>query len=290
MRWWIMAGMYVLLAVFLSSCGGTPSPVPKATARPAEEIQLTVPSEAPTPTAEPTGTALPSAPQQFEFVSEDGTPLAGVYYPPLAAPAPGILLMTQMGATKEIWSPLPALLQGIAPISLAESSTEVPRYAVFAFDWPGHGESGGTWSPQSTLAAARSALALFRTFEEVDPDRIVLIGASIGADAAVDECNEGCVGAISLSPGSYLGVLYDEALAELREAQNPAVLCIASEEDGMCAETCRQGESVGLSDYRVHIYEGNVHGNALLFEADLVPPPLAVDLIMEWLTEHLPAS
>jgi hypothetical protein len=213
-----------------------------------------------------------------------------MYYPPMNMPAAGILLMTQMGATKEVWSPLPALLQGVGPIQFSQPATTVRSYAVFTFDWPEHGESGGTWSPQSTLAAARSALALFRTFEEVDPERIVMIGASIGADAAVDECNEGCVGAVSLSPGSFLYVPYNEALAELRDAQDPPVLCIASQEDGNCAEICRQGESVGLSDYQVHIYEGDVHGNHLLFETNLTPPPLPIDLIFEWLAEHLPAQ
>lgn len=252
-----------------------PTYLPSAT-----EPAATTPPEEAIPTLE--APHLPEA-QHVEFTSEDGIPLAGVYYPPAVGPAPGVLLMHQMGVDKGIWEPLIPALRGQQGAARPGSG-----YAVFAFDFPAHGESGGEFSDRAALTAARTALALMRTFEGINPDRIILIGASIGADAAVDECSEGCVGAVSVSPGSYLGIDYQQALADLRTEKDPPVLCIASREDRPSPATCQSGEVVGLSDYQVHIYEGNVHGNFLFFEEDLIPPPLIRDLIVQWLAERLP--
>lgn len=254
-----------------------PSPLP-ATPEPTP-----VPAEVPTTTPTEAGPPPLPEPQRIEFEAEDGTPLVGIYYPPAVGPVTGVLLMHQMGADKSIWEVLITALRG------GEGAVQPGRsYAVFAFDFPEHGESGGAFSDQAALAAARAALALMRTLEGVDPGRIVLIGASIGADASVDECKEGCVGAVPISPGSWLGINYQQALTDLRAQNDPPVLCIASEEDGPSPATCQSGEAAGLSDYRVHLYDGRVHGNFLFFEENLTPPPPILDLIMGWLAEHVP--
>jgi len=289
MRLTIAAAALLSLMGLLAACApatvaqpATPTPtVEEPTSLPSltEPPATTVPEEA---TPVPETPSLPEA-QRVAFSSEDGTPLVGIYYPPAVGPAPGVLLMHQMGVDKEIWEPLLPALRGQEGAARPGSG-----YAVFAFDFPAHGESGGEFSDQAALAAARTALALMRTFEGVDADHIALIGASIGADAAVDECNEGCVGAVSISPGSYLGVDYQQALADLQAEKDPPVLCIASREDFPSPATCQSGETVGLADYQVHIYEGNVHGNYLFFEEDLTPPPLIRDLIVQWLAERLP--
>jgi pimeloyl-ACP methyl ester carboxylesterase len=232
----------------------------------------------PTATPELITSPLPE-PERIEFALADGSPLVGTYYPPRVAPAPGLLLIHQLSVDRSAWEPL------IGPLR-AEDAPQT--YAIFAYDLPEHGESGGAWSPEATLESAALALGLMRSWEGVDPDRIALIGASVGSDAVVDECSEGCVGAVSLSPGGYLGISYADALATLLDEKDPPVMCVASAGDGPSPATCRSGESVGLSDYQVHIYEGTTHGNFLLVEAGLAPPPDAVALILEWLAAHLP--
>lgn len=46
-------------------------------------------------------------------------------------------------------------------------------------------------------------------------DRMAIIGASIGADGAVNACGEGCLGAFSLSPGNYLALSYPDVMSDL---------------------------------------------------------------------------
>lgn len=44
---------------------------------------------------------------------------------------------------------------------------------------------------------------------------MAIIGASIGADGAVNACGEGCLGAFSLSPGNYLALSYPDVMSDL---------------------------------------------------------------------------
>jgi dienelactone hydrolase len=185
--------------------------------------------------------------------------------------------MHMMGKTKESWELLPALLQGAG---MAHESAEQQSYAVLAFDFRGHGESeGDPGNADGLLQDAQAAQSMMRTLPEVDPERIVLIGASIGADAAVDTCGEGCIGAISLSPGSYLGPNYNDALVTLGDK---SVLCVASEEDSLPAQTCEGGRQALLSDYQIQIYTGRYHGTDMLGITD--QQPLLIDLIVGWVS------
>jgi hypothetical protein len=244
---------------------------------PTAETPAESPMETPTPVAEESSAEVSPA-EPVNFSTEDGTNIAALYYPPISGPAPGVLLLHQRGASKEAWEPLVTRLRA-----------HRPDLALLAIDFPGHGESEGSYSPEATLAAARSALTEFRSYDAVDGDRVVIIGASIGSDAAVDECGEGCVGAASVSPGGWLGIPYDEALDALLGAGDRPVLCIAAEDDSPSPETCRAGETVGLGDYRVHLYEGGTHGNQLFFEEVLTPEPPITDLITSWLDDVLPS-
>lgn len=244
---------WTLVALALSACSAT------------------APDEAPvTPAPVATTVDLIAQPQRIDFQSTDGTQLVGTYWPATHPSATGIMLMHMMRARKESWQSLPTLLQS------------QQGYAVFAFDFRGHGESKGSSSDRAgMLEDARAALSTFRALSGVDPERIVLIGASIGADAAVDICGEGCIGAISLSPGSFLGTAYDAALLALGDKP---VLCVASEDDSQSAMTCRDNATLGLSDYQTQLYTGGRHGTDMLAIAD--QQPMLIDLIFDWLTAH----
>lgn len=238
------------------------------TAQPATEAPPT--EQEPTPTESPTPT--PPTREDVTFLSDEGMRIEGWYFPPTSGPAPGVLLFHQRLASKADWAPF-----------ITQLRAERPNYAVMAIDFPGHGDSEEPYSRHGALSAARSALAEFRTYEDVDGDRIVIVGASIGSDAAVDECGEGCIGAVSVSPGSWLDVPFTDALTALRDAQDPPVLCITSEFDDPSPETCSSGESVGLSDYDVYVYEGESHGNEMFYQEEMIPPPLIGDLVIKWM-------
>lgn len=281
-----------LIALTLAACGGaatteTLAPAVEPTAKPTD---LTEPSVTPAPTevTEQPGIPLPES-QRIEFSLADGTLLVGTYYPPRIAPAPGVLLVHQMRSNREAWEPLFNLLRGEEwnghPSPLEAGG---PTYAIFAIDLPGHGESGGNAQDQAMLEAVALGLEQMRSFEEVDAEQIVIMGASVGADAAVDECNEGCVGAVSFSPGGFLGIDYNTALQTLLDEKDPPVLCIAAVNDVASNEACLAGESVGLSSYQYHIYDGRTHGTNLFMEDSLTPPPHVIELVLQWLGENLP--
>lgn len=267
---------WIAIAAVLSACAPPAPTQSPGTPAPEETSAAALPTTQPQPTLEVSS----FEPQRIEFQSADGTQLVGIYWPPAQSPAPGIILMHMMGKNKDSWQPLPALLQGIGS---AHQSARQRSYAVFAFDFRGHGESGGTSGDRpAMLDDARAALAAFQALPDVDPERVVLIGASIGADAAVDVCVDGCIGVISLSPGGYLGIAYNDALLALGDKP---VLCVASESDVQPAQTCKRGEQAGLSDYGMQLYTGGLHGTDMFLITD--QQPMLTDLIFEWLGHWL---
>ena len=228
----------------------------------------------------------PSGPERIEFPALDGTILVGTFWPPApsAELSPGILLLHWAPGSRADWGTLAALLQGVA-IAGGTSNSAHDSFAVLAIDFRGHGESSGEQDRPANIADTLVALDVLRTLPGVDPDRIVLIGASIGADAAVDGCGQGCLGAISISPGGYLGVPYGVALGELPEKQ---FLCVTAENDTASFHACNEGQEVSLDGYQMQLYDGSSHGMALFDIVD--QPPFLTDLIFAWLNENVPLN
>lgn len=276
----------VLVLMIMVGCGAaTPAPPEQSTpdlstaAPPATETQVM-------PIASPTTVGVPAAhpllPQPVQFQSTDGTKIAALYWPPTVSPAPGIVLMHMMGGSKSDWNQFAALLQGASIAHAGAPSAGTVSFAVLAIDFRGHGGSGGTRDTQAMQGDAQAALSYIQGIPDVDKTRVVMIGASIGGDAAVDACTDGCIGAISLSPGGFLGAPYNDALKALG---SKPVLCVASAGDKPSADTCTQGESVGLTDYQVQIYQGSAHGTTMFGIQD--QKPLLTDLLFAWLRGHV---
>lgn len=225
----------------------------------------------------PPAESLP-APVTVTFPSTDGTQLAGTFYPPLSPNAPVVVLMHQYGSDQQQWDAIVYWLQtGYAPVGNAWLP-QLPQdltFAVFTFDFRGHGASEGDASLDAELLMdAQSAVAFAKTQAGVDPLRVLTIGTSIGADGAVDACitlngtqiaetqaTQGCLGAMSISPGSFIGVNYTEAATTLLSDPYQAVVyCVAAEGDGPSPEACN---SVNGGRYVTNIYPGDAHGIAL---------------------------
>lgn len=101
--------------------------------------------------------------------------------------------------------------------------------------------------------------------EGVDPARVVAIGASIGADGAIDACAEGCLGALSLLPGDYLDKSYSDEVRRLGLEQKTA-WCVTSARDGV-SFVC---ENASGDFFQKFIYEQDGHGISF-FEKDFNP-------------------
>ena len=277
-----------------------PSEAPaQAAAQPtAEQTQvpptdtIVLPTDTPAPELKPASTLapLPPEPQRVEFEASDGAKLVGMYYPAAVNPALVVVLMHWAGGDKNDWIFLgmaawlqnrglevPATTQRMAfdtsypfpPLS------EELSFGVFIFDFRGFGESEQVSGGMSALASlwlldAQAAYSVARTLEGADPERVVGMGASIGADAVVDACGEGCLGALSYGPGNYLTMAYSEAVAAL-ELQGKTAWCVGANDDPPAVMACNSAEG---EHYLMQIYAKG--GHALeLFRSDLdLDPPI----------------
>jgi dienelactone hydrolase len=275
----------IIAVIILSACNTSqPTPTPLPPTATGQVQQGTEQADVPTLPVPTLVIEQNAGPQHVEFEAEDGTHLVGTFWPtaPGAETVPGVLLMHWNPGTREDWSLLAALLQGVG---ISSPSSGAGKYGVFAFDFRGHGESGGAPDDAGYLKDAQAALALMQTLPSVDPNRMVLIGASIGADAAVDACVDPCIGAVALSPGGFLGIDYVDAVTALG---SKPVLCVASENDGAAADTCRAGQDVAQGGYDIQIYQGAAHGMEMFDGTD--DGPALTDLLFAWLAEHTAAE
>ncbi|MBI5351440.1 MAG: hypothetical protein HZB50_02250 [Chloroflexi bacterium] len=301
--------LLVIALILLTACSPKSFPPEVPTEEPAATVEESIPTEAPVAT-EPPVTEVPATeaptrplsglsadPQRVEFQAEDGVKLVGYYYPSKYANAPAVILMHWAGGDLCDWSAISPWLQnrpdenpqeiercinssGAALKNILPPMNKDASFAVFAFDFRDYGESdkGAGWD------LAKDALASFETvagLEGVDKSRITAMGASIGADGAPDGCllfnqkvGSGCLGALSLSPGNYLGMLYSTVVTGLDP--NP-VWCLAGELDKEAATTCADASG---DHYRSQVYPTGGHGMMLL--TDQLDPP-ALILIQEFL-------
>ena len=267
-----------LLVLILGSCS------PYAT----DESPVTVPEvHSPTDTPQPLPTSTAPFPidfQRIEFNAEDGAALVGYHYPAQVSNSPVVVLMHWAPGDQRDWTNI-GIVDWLTHKSLDGFASEFPsvHVSVFTFDFRGYGESGGQFDPAGWLMDAKAAYKIAMSLPGVDPEKVVGIGSSIGADAVVDACGNICKGALSLSPGGYLNIPYKEAVASLSQAENPVViLCVASDGDRESAPAC-ESASGGL--YQSLIYPGNLHGTEFLMPNSTRPE--IIEKISEWLSAAL---
>jgi dienelactone hydrolase len=290
MRKWIPSLFLVALLVSVTgcACGSVMGPVLKSTPVPTavpDGSDLTEQSaEGPMPVGLP---PLPPDPQRIEFQAEDGQVLVGTYYPAAVNPAPLVVLMHWSRSDKSDWVAIAAWLQNrgqeVEPGDVPwltpgwfPPMLEGQSFAVFAFTFRNCEGGCSSFARAGRLLDAKAAMRTASELDGVDPQRLATIGASIGADGAVDACEEGCLGVLSLSPGSYLTVDYAGAVAAVDGAGKPA-WCLAAEGDRNSAQAC---ESASGDRYRMEMYLGTDHGMELI-KPDMEPNTL--ELVLEFL-------
>ncbi len=278
----ILSGLSLLAAFLtLTSCAApAPTPVPVETAQWTATPRAVPPrSETATPTfaASPTVTlAASQAGQRVTFKAEDGRELVGYFYPAWKANAPIVVLMHEYGNRQSTWDES-AIIPWMQNWGAQDASGQeyvyaggrlptMPKdlsFAVLTFDFRGHGESlpnllmSELNDKAPFILDARAAYAFAQTLPGVDPNHVIGIGASIGADAVVDACGEICAGAFSVSPGNWLGVDYAKAAQPILARGRP-VRCMYAVSDGDAPKTCW---SIAPSDlYKIFAYKGIKHG------------------------------
>jgi len=248
------------------------------TEQPPEPTNSPVPStEAPadTPAAEPVAVMSPD-PQSVEFEAEDGQVLSGTYYPAAEDAAPCVVLLHWAPGDQTVWALIAPWLQNRVDLAGIAAPSDAPwhdsswfpavpegeSYAVLTFTFRGCEGGCQEFAREGWLLDAQAAVDFAKTLPGVDPRRIATVGASIGADGAVNGCAEGCLGVFSLSPGSYLTRDYAAEVTRLA-SMSPAVpaKCIAAEGDQASAAAC---ESASGDTYEMVIYPGDDHGVELI--------------------------
>lgn len=225
------------------------------------------PSQEPaTPTLAPTEPVLPMA-----ISAPDGTTLQAQFYAARAHPAPAVLLVHQAGGSQQDWEPLIEPLRGAG-------------YAVLTFDLRGHGGSGGDADWAQMSGDTQAALRLLSALAGVDSSRIVLIGASVGANLALNACADlvGCGAAVLLSPGlDYHGIATAPAIPRL--GGRPLLIVTGQPDANNPADSVMLDGLAASGDHQLVIVPAAAHG-AQLFAAE----PGLVTRIVAWLTARVP--
>jgi pimeloyl-ACP methyl ester carboxylesterase len=215
------------------------------------------------------------------FTTKDGVEIIGSMWMPQQEVSPGVILLHMLGHDRHDWD------------SFAERLLN-QGYAVVSIDLRGHGES--TKQDDKTLdykkfsdadyekmpLDVQPVIDFLRDDKRVDGDRITIIGASIGANVAlqVAASDPKIKTVVLLSPGkNYHGLTTEVAMLDY--GKRP-VLVAASEEDQYAAGSSRDLKQLAQGDSRLLMYKGVGHGtNMLGKETDLD------DQIVDWLIKYL---
>jgi dienelactone hydrolase len=219
--------------------------------------------------------AAAAEPQAVTFAARDGVQISGVLHLPAKAPAPAVVLLNMLGRTHRDWDGAAAefVEAGIAvlavdfrPIGLADPDT-----------------AGGGSSPYAALVLdAEAARAYLATRPEINPTRVGMAGASLGANVAVlAAANDQMVRSLALLSVSldYKGLKLELALKKF--ASRPALL-VASSEDPFALRSARQAVTMGDGPRELRVLAGAGHGSVMLARE----PDLATALV-DWFVRTL---
>lgn len=283
-----------LVVLAISSCApGTAAPqTPEGKPETPSPSSTSQDLSQPSPPAEGTGDPNPLGPGPLDvvFFSEDGAELQGKFYPAATLNQPIVVFMHWYQGDQGDWEEIAYWLQnrgatgvrrgvpwldpGWFPTLPADRS-----YNALTFTFRDCEGGCSQLEPEEWLRDARASLDAARSLQGVNPKQVVAVGASIGGDAAISSCAsalemdpDACLGALSFSPGNYLGESYPDLVAQLEGFSPPRPAWCLYDESDPDAVAC---EMAAGSLYRKEGWQdGNLHGMHLITSA-LDPLPLS---------------
>lgn len=210
------------------------------------------------------------------FPSSDGVELAGRLFGPDTATA-GVVLAHMLPADQSSWFDFADRLAGSG-------------YRVLTFDFRGYcpgGTAGCSEGEKDAAAGWQDVQGAVDYLRSQGVRRMGLVGASMGGTASLvvaAEEGDGIDAVIALSaPEAIDGLsLSPETLQRITAAK----LLLAGQTDGTAAEVAQRLYDEGLPPKRVEILTTGDHGTDLLTGNQA---EIARNLILGWLTQHLPA-
>ena len=201
--------------------------------------------------------------QRVTIRTDDGVSLAATWYEPGTRVAPAVILVHMLHKSRRDWDAVASRLasEGIGALAL---------------DLRGHGESSGTLPEGEAAdysALVRDVLAARKYLSsrgDVQPSRMGIAGASIGANLAVLEAAaDPAVASLALlSPTiDYRGLRIDAAMKKY--AARPALL-VASDDDAYASRSVKELQKAGGGVREALILNHAGHGTIMLGQdADL---------------------
>lgn len=221
--------------------------------------------------------AAPACAEKVSFKSADGVPLVAEWRAPRRG-QPVFVLLHGLGAGRGEWK-------------IFQARCAAAGWGTLAVDMRGHGDSGGGKYTDFRTAAqwqalegdARAAVDWLAKVRHVAVERVVLAGASLGANiaarAAADEPRVPLT--VLLSPGwSYQGVTLPDAVA----ACGRPIIFAAAPEDAYAFKSAQEGQRLAKRPESVFLRAGRGHGVGML-EGD--ENKAFADELFRRLAEHL---
>lgn len=196
-------------------------------------------------------TKLPPNIREFTVQTSDSILLYGTQYKRETDKT--IIMIHMLGRDRSTWDRLAKELQNI--------------YNVLAIDLRGHGRSQLSWRDFDETDFNNIVLDIKGSKEALKTTNFVVIGASIGANAALNFAvdDEDVKGLILLSPGlDYRGVKTEDSITKVEIP----LLIAATKEDTYAAESS-QTLADKASNAKLLMYDGDEHGTHMLRKYDL---------------------
>jgi len=221
--------------------------------------------------------------ERVVFTSEDGVLLVGSYYKPrigTSISTPSVILLHMLGMDRSTWD------------KFAQKLTQ-NGYAVLSVDLRGHGESikqaNHTISYQSFMPKnfknmtldVKAAKKYLIEGRKANPNQISIIGASIGANLALNYAasDHSIKSVILLSPGlNYRGI---STLDAIMKYKNPIYIVTAEDDSESAKDSKILCEKITCAE-NLKIFENtNVHGTDML--SDKMIGSNLQNIILSWL-------
>lgn len=233
----------------------------------------------------------PPLPRRVELRTSDRFQLTATFHASNRASAPGLVLAHAEGGSGQDWAPLlPRLKQA--------------GYAILVLDLRGHGAStAGGKLDQATMSRAKlektcaamsedviAAVAFLRAERAVDPARIALLGAGVGASTALKVLarDERLRGAALLSPGLKTMGVKIKQLAKPHPGRRLLIVASRGDAEGVACLEAFAAATEPTDGVTTRLFETKAPG------PDAPPPrgtglltqePDSIPLLVEWLAE-----
>lgn len=221
--------------------------------------------------------------ERVVFTSEDGVLLVGSYYKPRIGTSystPSVILLHMLGMDRSTWD------------KFAQELTQ-NGYAVLSVDLRGHGESikqaNYTISYQSFMPKnfknmtldVKAAKKYLIEGRKANPNQISIIGASIGANLALNYAasDHSIKSVILLSPGlNYRGI---STLDAIMKYKNPIYIVTAEDDSESVKDSKILCEKITCAENLKIFEKTNVHGTDML--SDKMVGSKLQSIILSWL-------